>query len=129
VRPCSDPRLQALKDARTRAQQQRWDIAPRVTEAEAELNKAKQDDPTRRVYDYVNNNETVLTSATLVSAQARLDEVEVGYQNICQPEDALDAEISQVSNRVNQRQTAVHMAMAEFVTVSPVHQSLIASPS
>lgn len=117
-------RLTALEEARERARQKRWAHSDTVADAEQAVNRAKHTDPVDRVYDFLNTNETSVSSQGLVEAEVALQEAQAEYRNITELEDAIDGEITTVNSRIADRQRAVNDAMAALVSNSPEYQRL-----
>jgi chromosome segregation ATPase len=115
--------LERLNGARERSREQSWVVSSKISDAQTELSRAQDNEPSRLARAFASGQQQGVPSP-VDRAKSRLDEAEQEYQKIEEIEEALDAEIVTVNNNLDRRQAAVHAALAELVCVSPEFHSL-----
>jgi DNA repair exonuclease SbcCD ATPase subunit len=106
-------RLTSLEEAREKAREQSRVASSKLTEAETNLRQARDAEPQRLAYAFASGG--INAVSPLSSAQLALEAAQAEASQIKHIEQALDTELVQVNNRLRDRQTALHQALAGVV--------------
>jgi hypothetical protein len=120
-------RIAALETAREKARRESWAASAKMRDAEAALRKAQDEEPSRRVYEYVNaangNGHTEISPVD--AARAQLEIAQREDRKILRLEADLDAELRSAASRRDRARSQVHAALALVVTRSPAFHRLL----